>query len=379
MFAYILRRIFWMIPVLWLVATVTFFLMHLAPGSPWDARSGASGRDLDARLEESFNRQYGLDEPMFIQYLTYLKNAATFDFGESFVKVNKSVVDVIGDGFPYSATIGVLALLIALGIGIPVGVLAASRQNTLVDYVSLFVTTISYTLPDFVIAIFLLIIFSVQLGWTPVLFSDWRSYILPAMALGTGSAAYIARLTRSSVLEAARMEHVTTARAKAVTGAVNWYRSAWPFTAPDAPVVSVPTLYVWGSDDVVAGPAAAEASGRHVRSSVLEAARMAHVTTARAKGLPTRTVMARHIVRNGMIPVITIIGPALAGLITGTIIIESVFAVPGMGRLFIDAINSRDYPVIMGTTLFYAFLITLGNLLVDIMYGFADPRIRESQ
>jgi ABC-type dipeptide/oligopeptide/nickel transport system permease component len=289
---------------------VTFILMHLAPGSPWDARSGASGRDLDARLEESFNRQYGLDEPIFVQYLRYLKNAVTFDFGESFVKVNKSVVDVIGDGFPYSAAIGVLALVIALGIGIPVGILAASRHNTMVDYVSLFVTTISYTLPDFVIAIFLLIIFSVQLGWFPVLFDDWRSFILPAMALGTGSAAYIARLTRSSVLEAARMEHVTTAR---------------------------------------------------------------------AKGLPSRAVMARHIVRNGMIPVITIIGPALAGLITGTIIIESVFGVPGMGRLFIDSINSRDYPVIMGTTLFYALLITLGNLMVDIMYGFADPRIRESQ
>lgn len=299
-----------MIPVLWLVATVTFVLMHMAPGSPWDARSGASGRDLDSSLEASFNRQYGLDEPLIIQYFTYLKNAITFDFGESFVKVNKSVVDVIADGFPYSAAIGVLALTIALGIGIPVGVLAASRHNTMVDYVSLFVTTISYTLPDFVIAIFLLIIFAVQFGWVPVLFTDWRSFILPALALGTGSAAYIARLTRSSVLEASRMEHVTTAR---------------------------------------------------------------------AKGLPTRSVMTRHIVRNGMIPVITIIGPALAALITGTIIIESVFAVPGMGRLFIDAINSRDYPVIMGITLFYAFLITLGNLMVDIMYGFADPRIRESQ
>lgn len=310
MAGYILRRILWMIPVLWLVATVTFILMHMAPGSPWDARSGASGRDLDASLEASFNRQYGLDEPLIVQYLTYLKNAVTFDFGESFVKANTSVVEVIGDGFPYSAAIGVLALAIALGIGIPVGILAASRHNTLVDYVSLFVTTISYTLPDFVIAIFLLIIFAVQFGWVPVLFTDWRSYILPALALGTGSAAYIARLTRSSVLEAARM---------------------------------------------------------------------GHVTTARAKGLPTRSVMARHVVRNGMIPVITIIGPSLAGLITGTIIIESVFAVPGMGRLFIDAINSRDYPVIMGTTLFYAFLITLGNLLVDIMYGLADPRIRESQ
>jgi ABC-type dipeptide/oligopeptide/nickel transport system permease component len=309
-FRYLINRILWMIPVLWLVATVTFLLMHSAPGSPWDAKSGAGGRDLDSRLEASFNRQYGLDDPLLVQYGLYLKNAVTLDFGESFVERGKPVTEVIGDGFPYSARIGILALLMALGIGIPVGILAATRHNTAVDYVSLFVTTISYTLPDFVIAIFLLIIFSVKLGWLPILFTDWRSYILPALALGTGSAAFIARLTRSSVLEAMRHDHVTTAR---------------------------------------------------------------------AKGLPARTVLARHVVRNGMIPVITVIGPAFAGLITGTIIIERVFGVPGMGRLFIDSISTRDYPVIMGVTLFYAFFITLGNLLVDIAYGFADPRIRESR
>jgi ABC-type dipeptide/oligopeptide/nickel transport system permease component len=309
-FRYLINRVLWMIPVLWLVATVTFLLMHSAPGSPWDAKSGAQGRDLDSSLEASFNRQYGLDKPLIVQYGLYLKNAATLDFGESFVKRNKPVTEIIGDGFPYSARIGILALLMALGIGIPVGILAATRHNTATDYVSLFVTTISYTLPDFVIAIFLLIIFSVKLGWLPILFTDWRSYILPALALGTGSAAFIARLTRSSVLEAMRNDHVTTAR---------------------------------------------------------------------AKGLPARTVLARHVVRNGMIPVITIIGPAFAGLVTGTIIIERVFGVPGMGRLFIDSISTRDYPVIMGVTLFYAFFISFGNLLVDIAYGFADPRIRESR
>jgi ABC-type dipeptide/oligopeptide/nickel transport system permease component len=296
---YLVTRILWMIPVLWLVATVTFVLMHSAPGSPWDAKSGASGRDLDASLQGSFNRKYGLDEPIFVQYLTYLKNAVTLDFGESFVKQDKPVIEVIGDGFPYSAR-----------IGIPIGILAATRHNTAVDYVSLFFTTVSYTLPDFVIAIFLLIIFSVQLGLMPVLFTDWRSYILPALALGTGSAAFIARLTRSSVLEAMRNDYVTTAR---------------------------------------------------------------------AKGLSSRAVMSRHVVRNAMIPVITVIGPAFAGLITGTIIIERVFGVPGMGHLYIDSINNRDYPVIMGTTLFYAFFITFANLLVDIAYGFTDPRIRESR
>src|SRR5690606_32989055 len=175
---YIFRRILWMIPVLWLVATVTFILMHLAPGSPWDARSGAQGRDLDASLEASFNRQYGLDKPLIVQYFTYLKNAVTFDFGESFVKVNQSVVDVIGDGFPFSAPFAARGLASALGIGSPVGVLAASRHNAMVDDVSIFVTTTSYTLPEFVIALFLLIIFAVQFGWFPVRFTAWRSYIL---------------------------------------------------------------------------------------------------------------------------------------------------------------------------------------------------------
>lgn len=297
-----------MVPVLWLVATVTFFLMHLAPGSPWDAKS-TDGKQLDPKLAAAFNAKYGLDEPVLVQYVTYLKNAVTLDFGESYTKSGKTVANIIGDGFPYSATIGILALVIALLIGIPIGILAASKQNTMVDYISLFFTTISYTLPDFVIAIMLMMLVAVQLGWVPVLFAGWQSFILPALALGTGSAAYIARLTRASVLEASRM---------------------------------------------------------------------GYVDTARAKGLPYRAVLFRHIVRNAMIPVITIIGPAMASLITGTIIIERVFGIPGMGRLFIDSINARDYPVIMGVTLFYAFIICLGNLLVDVLYGFADPRIRES-
>ncbi|MDQ3657947.1 MAG: ABC transporter permease [Chloroflexota bacterium] len=306
---YVIKRVLWTIPVLWLVATVTFVLMHSAPGSPWDAKS-TDGRQLDPALEASFNRQYGLDEPILVQYGTYLKNAVLLDFGESYTQRGQTVTEIIALGFPYSAKIGVLALILALAIGLPVGIYAALRHNTFGDYASLFVTTISYTLPDFVIAIFLLIVFSVQFGWVPILFTDWRSYILPAVALGTGSAAFIARLTRSSVLEALQ-------------------------------------------DD--------------------------HVTTARAKGLQNRTVIARHVVRNSLIPVLTVVGPAFAGLITGTIIIERVFGVPGMGRLFIDSITSRDYPVIMGVTLFYAFIIVMSNLVVDIAYGFADPRIRTSQ
>ena len=309
MFRYIVRRVLWMIPVLWMVATVTFLMMHWAPGSPWDAKS-TGGRQLDPALEASFNRQYGLDKPLLVQYGTYLKNAVLLDFGDSYKQRGKSVTEIIGQGFPYSAKIGVLALLLAVVIGVPVGIYAALRHNTFGDYASLFITTISYTVPEFVIAIFLLVVFSVRLGWMPVLFTDWRSYILPAVALGSGSAAYIARLTRASVLEVLREDFVTTAR---------------------------------------------------------------------AKGLRNRAVITRHVVRNGMIPVLTVIGPAFAALVTGTIIIERVFGVPGMGRLFIDSITSRDYPVIMGVTLFYAFIIVVCNLVVDIAYGFADPRIRASQ
>jgi ABC-type dipeptide/oligopeptide/nickel transport system permease component len=299
-----------MIPVLWLVATVTFFLMHAAPGSPWDAKAGSRGRQLDPALEASFNRQYGLDKPLLQQYALYLANAVRFDFGDSYTKRGTSAVDIVMRGFPYSARIGVLALLVSLAIGIPVGIVAAVKQNTVIDYGSLVLATIGYALPDFVIAIFLIVIFAVQLDWVPVLFTDWRSYILPSLALGTGGAAFIARLTRSSVLE------------------------------------------LMGQD---------------------------HVRTARAKGLPQRAVMARHVVRNAMLPVITILGPALAGLITGTIIIERVFGVPGMGYLFIDSITTRDYPVIMATTLFYAVIIVLANLAVDLAYGFADPRIKAGQ
>ncbi len=301
----VISRFLWAIPVLWLVATVTFFLMHAAPGGPWDAKSGG-GRQLDPALEASFARKYGLDEPLWQQYARYLGNAVRFDFGTSFTQEGTDVSEIVLRGFPESATIGVLAFAVSLAIGLPIGVLAALKQNTLVDYISLLLATIGYTLPSFVLAIFFLVIFAVKLEWVPVLFNGGTSYILPALVLGIGGSAFLARLMRSSTLEVMRQDHVRTAR---------------------------------------------------------------------AKGLRARMVTTRHIVRNGMIPVITVMGPTLAGLITGTIIIERVFGVPGMGYLFIDSITRRDYPVIMGTTIFYAFIVVLGNLLVDIAYIVADPRI----
>lgn len=307
MLRFVANRLLWTIPVLWLVATVTFALMHVAPGSPWDARASGGGRQLDPALEAAFNRHYGLDQPLAEQYLRYMRSAIRLDFGESYSRRGKSVADVIGEGFPHSARIGVAAFVLALAIGLPVGTLAALKHNTAFDYGSLLLATISYTVPDFVIAIVLLLIFAVQFDLLPVLFTDWRSYILPSIALGTGGSAYLARLTRASVLETLRQEHVRTAR---------------------------------------------------------------------AKGLRARTVIGRHVLRNGLIPVVTLLGPSLVALITGTIIIERVFGVPGMGYLFIDSVTTRDYPVIMGVTIFYAVLIVFANLLVDILYGVVDPRIR---
>ena len=305
MIRFIVNRMLWTIPVLWLVATATFVLMHAAPGGPFDAKS--AGKQLDPALAASFNRHYGLDKPLWQQYVIYLGNAAHFDFGTSYTQEGTSVVAVIMQGFPYSARIGVYALLLAVATGGPIGIVAALKQNTVVDYAGLLFATIGYSVPSFVLAIFLLILFAITFPLVPVLFTDWRSYILPSVVLGAGSAAFLARLTRASMLEILRQDHVRTAR---------------------------------------------------------------------AKGLKHRLVVLRHVVRNGLIPVITILGPALAGLITGTIIIENVFGVPGMGYLFIQSITARDYPVIMGTTLFYAFLVVIGNMVVDITYGLVDPRIR---
>lgn len=305
MLRFLLNRLLWMIPVLWLVGTVTFFMMHAAPGSPWNTRVGS--RNISPALEESFNRKYGLDKPVTVQYLIYLKNAVKLDFGQSYSNDSQTVTERIMDGFPYSARIGVFALILALAVGIPLGILAAMRQNSWIDYVSLFFATVGYTVPSFVVGIFLLVIFAVKIPLVPVLWTDWRSYILPTVVLGLATAAFLARLTRASILEIVSQDYVRTAR---------------------------------------------------------------------AKGLSSSAVTWRHIVRNGMIPVITIVGPALAALITGTIIIENVFGVPGMGYLFIQSISARDYPVIMGVTLFYTFFVVIGNLMVDIAYGLADPRIR---
>lgn len=329
MATYFLRRIFWMIPVLFTVALITFVLMHSAPGGPWDR--DLSARQVDAATQKVLNAHYGLDKPLWRQFVAYV--AGDFDeagefqcglicgnLGPSYRVRGRTVQGILFDPptdksvlssrFGYSLRLGFFALSIAALIGVPVGVFAALKQNSWVDYISLFVATVGISLPSFVMAIFLIIIFASTLHWVSVIPRSWdniQAWILPAAVLGFGTMAYTARLTRTSMLEVLRQDYVRTAR---------------------------------------------------------------------AKGLHERLVVYRHMMRNALIPVVTILGPALAALVTGSFIIETMFSFPGMGREYVTAISRRDYSMIMGTTLIYVFLISIANLTVDFLYVVIDPRIR---
>ncbi len=328
MATYIIRRLFFMIPVLLLVALITFTLMRSAPGGPWDR--DADRRQVDPITEARLNEYYGLDKPLWRQFMAYVigdvNSKGKFvcgivcgNFGPSYRIRGQSVQDLLfaapenktfwESQFGYSARLGMLALGLAILIGIPLGVIAALKQNTWVDYISLFVATAGTSMPNFVIGIFLIFIFASGLHWVSVL-PDWdkpQAWILPATVLNFGTMAFTARLTRASMLEVTRQDYVRTAR---------------------------------------------------------------------AKGLAERIVIVRHMIKNALIPVVTFLGPALAGLVTGSFIIETMFAFPGMGKAYVQAIGQRDYSMIMGTTMFYAFLVALANLSVDVVYVFIDPRIR---
>ncbi len=344
---YLLRRILWMIPVLFFVVLITFIIMHATPGGPWDVQPDS--RTSDPRLAERLNKQYGLDLPLYInvdaagkaiqdgkgpidivqglvnaQFEIYLSDLLKGDLGPSYRYRGLSVNDVLFkpdvDGQPVwqsrfgtTAFLGIVAMVMALIIGFPLGLIAGLKQNTIIDNLSLLAATAFYGVPTFVTGILFIFIFAVWLGWVKVLEIDywqsWQAWFLPALTLAIGTAAYVARLTRASVIETMRQDYVRTAR---------------------------------------------------------------------AKGLGERAVIFRHIVRNALIPVVTFIGPALAGLVTGSFIIETQFSVNGIGRLFIESIGRRDYSIIVALTLIYAFLVAVANLGVDIVYGFLDPRIKVS-
>ncbi len=301
---YIARQILWMIPVLFFISVITFALAHAVPGGPFDRE-----KPLPPEIIANLEKYYGLDKPIWRQYVDYIGGIVTrFDFGPVYSSRSRRVNDIFADHLPVSAQLGVVSLLIALGIGVPLGIIAALKQNTIWDYLGVAVAIFGVSVPGIVLGPLLILIFALTLGWLPV--AGWGTpakMVMPALALGTAASARIARLTRASMLQVIHEDYIRTAR---------------------------------------------------------------------AKGLSERVVMIRHALKNAFIPVATILGPMFAYLVTGTFVIEQIFAIPGMGKYFITSVTNRDYPVVMGTILLYAFFLVLANLAVDVTYAFLDPRIR---
>lgn len=303
MISYTIKRFLMMIATILIIATLTFFLMHSIPGSPFDEER-TSNPTIQANLE-SF---YKLDQPIGVQYVNYLKSIATFDFGPSIKKPNETVNSLLARGFPISLELGMLTILVAVISGIVLGTFAALRHNGIIDYLAMTFAVIGLSVPNFVLATILIQKFAVH--WQLLPAATWSSplhMILPTLALATGPTAIIARLTRSSMLEVLTQDYIKMAR---------------------------------------------------------------------AKGLSPVRIVVRHALRNALMPVVTIMGTMFAGILTGTFVIEKIFAIPGMGRYFVDSINNRDYPVIMGSTVFYSAFLVFMLFLVDIVYGFLDPRIK---
>ena len=302
MLYYILKRILLAILTIWIVITVTFFVMHAVPGGPFMGEKALS-KEAQAALEA----KYGLDKPLFEQYATYLKDIVTrFDFGPSLKQRGRQVIDVITDGMKTSAKLGLIAAFGAAIVGIVLGAVAALRRNKLIDKIIMVITTAFVSMPSFIMGSFLLVVFAVKLRWVPANGSTAAGLILPIITLGLYPMAYITRLTRSSMLD------------------------------------------VLGQD---------------------------YIRTARAKGVPKRRIIFGHALKNSLIPVITYFGPMLAFIVTGSMVVEQIFAVTGVGRQFVSSIINRDYTMIMGTTIFLASLIVIMNLISDLLYKVVDPRI----
>jgi len=312
---YIVRRILWMVPVLFVISVMTFALGKLVPGGPFTREKA-----LPAEIIANLNHYYGLDQPAWKQYTDYMgftrnpsgefAGVLQGNFGPSYSSRSRTVNDIIADHLPVSATLGGLALLIAVGFGVPLGVIAALKQNSGWDYLSMGVAIVGVSVPEIVSGPLMIIIFALALGWFPV--AGWGSVsqaIMPSFTLGIAAMAIIARLTRASMLQVIHEDYIRTAR---------------------------------------------------------------------AKGLGERTVMVRHALKNAFIPVATILGPIFAAVMTGSFVVERIFAIPGMGKYFVSSITNRDIPVVMGTTLLYAFILVISNLVVDITYAFLDPRIKYS-
>ena len=298
---YILKRLLMAIVTLWAVITVTFFVMKAVPGDPF-----ASEKAVTPAARAALEAKYGLDKPLFQQYLNYLTGALHFDFGPSLKLRGRDVAAIITDGMRTSAKLGVIALILATISGVLLGAVAALRRNSILDKIIMVITTACVSMPSFIMGSLLLILFAIHLKWLPANGSTRAGLILPVITLALYPMSYITRLTRSSMLD------------------------------------------VLGQD---------------------------YIRTAKAKGVSERNVILKHALKNSLIPVITYFGPELAYIVTGSLVVEQIFAVPGIGRYFVSSITGRDYPLIMGTTIVLASLIVIMNLVSDIMYKVVDPRI----
>ena len=297
------RRAVWGLAVLWVVATLTFLLLRAVPGGPFD-----SEKQLPPEIVANIEAKYHLDQPVWRQYLLYLGGLVRGDLGPSFKYVGRDVVDILAETFPVSLALGAVALLVAVVLGLTFGILAGERPGTWVDRGGMMLATAGVAVPNFVLGAVLVLVVSHRLHLLPpALWEGPRYLILPALTLGLGPAAYIARLTRSSLLDVARHDFIRTAH---------------------------------------------------------------------AKGLSPRAVLFAHQLPNALMPVVTILGPLTAALVTGSFVVEYLFAIPGMGRFFITAVTNRDYPLIMGVTLLYAAVLVAANVVVDLAYAWLDPRVR---
>ena len=307
---FVVRRVFWTIPVILLVILFTFLMMRQIEGNPFRKSERAIPEAIQANLE----RKYGLDQPWYVQYARYVKGVFTYDLGPSLVLRNQTVNDIVAQHFPKSLQLGGLAFLFAAVFGIPLGMIAALRANSVLDYAAMFFSNVGFAVPNFLIATLAIYFFALEWGDVFGLptsgWATWKHKILPVVALGLAPMAYFARLVRGTMLETLQADYIRTAR---------------------------------------------------------------------AKGLRWRRVVTLHVLRNSLIPVVTAAGPLLGFLITGSFVIEQIFAIPGIGQYYITAVSARDYSVVMGLTVLLSIIVIVANMVVDILYGILDPRTRDAR
>jgi oligopeptide transport system permease protein len=305
MLKFILKRLLEAIPTLLVLITVSFFMMRFAPGNPFSTERG-----LPPEVMANIQQKYGLDKPVYQQYLTYLGNLAQGDLGPSFKYKDFSVNDLVSKALPVSATIGSFAFLLALGLGVSLGIMAALRQNSWVDYTSMSLAMLGVVMPSFVLAPVLTLIFAINLQWLPA--GGWNGGHLQFMIL---------------------------------------------------PVIGMTMYYI-------------SSIARIMRGSMIETMNSNFIRTARAKGLPLHHIILRHALRPAMLPVVSYLGPAFVGIITGSVVIETIFGLPGIGQLFVNGALNRDYSMVLGLTILVGALTITFNAVVDILYAFIDPKIR---